>query len=106
MSRLFDEVLGAEDANSQQDVDGEIFRYLQENVQPRRSSVLHWLSENQARFPVLAYLARHYLNIPASQTTSERLFSTAGNIVTPNRAQLLSHHVEQIAFLHEDYSAH
>ena len=104
--KLFDAFLDTEDISSDDNVqdviDNELKIYLHEKVLSRNTSVLDWWSKNQFRFPVLAQLGRQYLNIPASQTTSERLFSTAGNIVTPNRAQLLSDHVEQLAFLHEN----
>lgn len=95
--------LDSEDDDDESNVDSELNIYLEEKVQLRKISVFDWWSANRNRFPALAHTARQYLNIPAAQTTSERLFSTAGNIVTPNRAQLDYAHVEQLAFLHENY---
>lgn len=98
---MFDETFGAEEdecPNSER----ELSQYIHEKVIPRNIASLKWWNENKTRFPVLASLARQYLNIPASQTSSERLFSTAGNIVTNDRARLLSSNVEQIAFLNKN----
>ncbi|KYN28799.1 hypothetical protein ALC57_01762, partial [Trachymyrmex cornetzi] len=40
-------------------------------------------------FPILAAVARQYLAIPATQISSGRLFSDAGNIVTATRSKLI-----------------
>ncbi|KAG0412535.1 hypothetical protein HPB47_010333 [Ixodes persulcatus] len=50
----------------------------------------------------LVSVARRYLSIPATQTTSESLFSSAGAIVNCRRELLLPDHVQQLVFLHEN----
>lgn len=40
--------------------------------------------------------------MPSTQATSERLFSTTGNIVTTKKTKLLSIHMETLVFLHEN----
>ena len=44
--------------------------------------------------------AKKFLAVPTTQTTSERLFSLSGNIITATRAKLLSQNVEQLSFLY------
>jgi hypothetical protein len=49
---------------------------------------LQFWKRNARRFPVLAAMARDYLAAPASSASSERLFSAAGNFLTPKRNRL------------------
>nr|XP_055051518.1 E3 SUMO-protein ligase ZBED1 [Misgurnus anguillicaudatus] len=63
----------------------EITSYLQEEVIDGDDKPLEWWKENGSRFPLLANMARKYLCITATSTPSERVFSAAGNIVTPHR---------------------
>lgn len=67
--------------------------------------VLHWWKDRARSYPRLAVVARTYLGIPATQTSSERLFSVAGDIVTETRVNLLPANVEKLAFLHENMSS-
>ncbi|CAH1114795.1 unnamed protein product [Psylliodes chrysocephalus] len=101
LQKLLDEALGTAE-EERPDADRELANYIAEKVVPRNIAALKWWSKNHHRFPVLALIARQYLNVPASQTSSERLFSIAGNIVTSDRARLLSSNVEQIAFLNKN----
>ncbi|EFN83309.1 Zinc finger BED domain-containing protein 1, partial [Harpegnathos saltator] len=66
---------------------------------------LMWWKANASQFPTLAPLARHYLNIAATETSSERVFSVGGNIVTNKRTNLLADNVRQIIFCHDNLSA-
>ena len=47
-----------------------------------------WWRDHRDRFPILSRLARIYLPISATSTPSERLFSTAGNLLTAKRTCL------------------
>jgi hypothetical protein len=49
---------------------------------------LQWWSTNQAIFPNLSLMARDILAIPATSTTSERAFSSAGAIQTKIRNRM------------------
>ena len=60
-----------------------------------------WVSKEQV-FPTLAKPARKYLVVQATSASSERLFSTAGNIVTIKRARLSDDNVESLVFLHSN----
>lgn len=66
---------------------------------PVNCSALDWWRENQGKFPLLAMLAKIYLCIPGTSVPSERVFSTAGDIVTAQRANLKSKHVDMLIFL-------
>lgn len=80
----------------------EINSYLAEPYCSRNTNIVEWWADHMAVYSSLGHLAKTYLCVPATQTTSERLFSTCGQIVTSDRAQLLTEHVEEIAFLHEN----
>jgi len=52
-------------------------------------------------FPWLGVLARRVLTIPATSSTPERLFSTAGNVMTKKRSRLMCDNMEELVYLHE-----
>jgi len=71
--------------------------YLQSNVEDRISSpVTFW--EN-THYKCLSNLGLKYSCILASSVPSERLFSSAGNILTDCRSRLLSKRFKQLTFL-------
>lgn len=59
-----------------------------------RDDPLKWWRQNEGNFPVLSVLAKRYLRISATSCVSEHIFSTSGNICSPLRARLTSHHVD------------
>lgn len=77
---------------------GEIAKYRGRDCLALNGNVLMWWKE-QVDLPLLSKLARSYLSIPATSIPSERVFSTAGDIVTAQRSLLLSEHVDQLIFL-------
>jgi len=46
-------------------------------------------------------LARRVLAIPATSAAPERLFSTAGNVMSKKRSRLTCDNMEELVFLHE-----
>ena len=78
----------------------EIERYKLEICISRNDDPLNWWKINQNRFPLLARLARKYLCIPATSAPSERVFSSAGNIVTHRRSTLSSDIVNSLVFVY------
>ncbi|XP_035987265.1 zinc finger BED domain-containing protein 1-like [Fundulus heteroclitus] len=66
--------------------------------------VLEWWKAHQAEFPLLADLAKTYLCIPGTSVPSERVFSTAGDIVRSERSVLSAEHVDQLIFLKKNLS--
>ncbi|KAH6942679.1 hypothetical protein HPB50_009230 [Hyalomma asiaticum] len=82
----------------------DVQNYLRAPLLPRCEDPLDWWkSKGSHLHPSLVRVARRYLSVPATQTTSERLFSTAGAIVTCRREHLLPQHVEQLVFLHDNF---
>ncbi|XP_056437049.1 E3 SUMO-protein ligase ZBED1-like [Gadus chalcogrammus] len=79
--------------------DLELTRYLQEEPIDSNDNPLAWWCNNQERFPLLSKVARKYMCICATSTPSERVFSVAGNVVTPLRSCLKPHKVNMLVFL-------
>lgn len=79
----------------------EFNQYIKCDVIERKADVLEWWLEHRVDFPNLAILARKYLAIPATEASSERLFSAAGNVLTDRRSKMSSDSLEQLVFLHE-----
>ncbi len=63
---------------------------------------LQWWKMNSKKLPLLCQLSRRYLAIQASSSPSERLFSKAGQVSTPARAQLKPEKVDKLVFLAEN----
>ena len=53
-----------------------------------KDNSLIWWKMNMSRFKLVGRLAQMYLTVPATSVSSERVFSTAGDIVTAHRANL------------------
>lgn len=58
-----------------------------------------WWKSNEHNYPHVAKLAKHYLAVPATSVLSERVFSTAGDIVTASRSALTPDNVDKLIFL-------
>ncbi len=76
----------------------ELKRYRERDPLPLRKNPLQWWKEQQD-LPLLSSLAKRYLCIPATSVASERVFSTAGDIVSTKRSLLKHEHVDQLIFL-------
>lgn len=71
----------------QEQAEMEIKQYMEAESIDVDSKPLVWWKQHEGRFPRLALLAKMMLCIPATSTPSERLFSTAGDIITAKRAR-------------------
>ena len=61
---------------------------------------LEWWKENEFKgFQMVARLAKMLLCIPGTSVPSERVFSTAGDILNAQRANLKAKHVDKLVFL-------
>lgn len=81
----------------------QVNEYLQTELLGRSEDPLLWWSTLGSQlYPAVATVAQRYLSIPATQASSERVFSTAANIVTTRREHLLPEHVEQLVLLHDN----
>lgn len=63
------------------------------------SDPLLWWKTNEPTYPLIAKMAKRYLAIPATSVPSERIFSTAGDIVTASRSALSADNVDKLIFL-------
>ncbi len=84
---------------SSRGIEMEIDLYRREASIPLSCCPLNWWRENRSKYPLLSPLAKAYLSIPATSVPSERVFSTAGDIVTAQRSQLLPEIVDMLIFL-------
>ncbi|XP_054288071.1 E3 SUMO-protein ligase ZBED1-like [Macrosteles quadrilineatus] len=67
-----------------------------------QEDTLEWWKNNQHKYHYIAPLARKYLGIPATEVESERVFSSAGNVVNVRRESLTVEHVKELVFLHQN----
>lgn len=80
----------------------EIRRYRAEKPAGLNENPLTWWRSNEREYPLLARLAKQYLCVPGTSIASERVFSTAGDIVTAKRSCLTPDHVNELIFLHKN----
>ncbi|KAF0039287.1 hypothetical protein F2P81_007522 [Scophthalmus maximus] len=80
----------------------EIRRYRAENPAGLNENPLTWWRSNEGEYPLLARLAKQYVCVPGTSIASERVFSTAGDIVTAQRSCLTPNHVDELLFLHKN----
>ncbi len=81
----------------------EIDRYMQEPVAHYSDHPVSWWGDRIGSYPILTQVAIRYLPIPATSVPSERVFSTAGNIVSKKRGALNHDTVDMLISLHENY---
>ena len=82
--------------------EAELKTYLEDEIVNIDTDVLKWWKSKHHLFPTMAYLARKYLCIPATSTPSERLFSTAGNIISSISAGMHPNNASMLCFLAEN----
>ena len=64
---------------------------------------LEWWQERENQLPLHARLAKRTLNITATSSESERIFSTAGNTVTKKRSRMHPDTVCGVVVLHDSW---
>ena len=84
---------------SEDKIKKEVATYLAIATLPWESDPLEWWKGQAVNLPWLALLAKKYLCICGSSSSSERLFSTAGDIVTASRSRLKPEKVRMFTFL-------
>ena len=99
-----DKLLGEEAAVAEPSLSSELEKYLTEPPPPRRDNPLVWWQLNAGRFKVVSYVARRLLCVPATTTSSERVFSIAGLTVTKLRSNLKPKNVDALIFLNKNLS--
>ncbi|CAI6358111.1 unnamed protein product [Macrosiphum euphorbiae] len=84
------------------DYDIQYQHYLAEPQLKFDFDALEWWKTRASKYPLIVALATKYLGIPATSVSSERCFSTAGNIVTAKRSCLAPETVNMLIFLHQN----
>ena len=86
-----------EDDNERYD---EVMEYMKMKVNYQAGeNVLSWWMKHSTIFPQLSRLALPLLSIPASSTTSERVFSETGRVLEARRQQLNPESLDSLVFL-------
>lgn len=99
---LFHRILEEHDepaAGGTQAVVTQMQMYLKEPTMGEKGSPFQYWANNHARFPLLAAVAVKFLSAPSTSVESERLFSTASNIVDEKRNRLTAERAEMLIFL-------
>ena len=102
-----DQLLGDADDDEtveESGIEDECKRYFSERLLPRNSDPIEWWKVNKFKFPHVAAVAKSVLAVPATSTSSERLFSTAGLTVTKLRNCLKPDNVNALVFLNKNFN--
>lgn len=73
--------------------------YMNSDMLNLKTDPLLWWREHSWRFPLLSALAKQRLSVPATSVPSERVFSTAGDILSAQRAAMGADKVDMLIFL-------
>ncbi|KAG9261302.1 zinc finger BED domain-containing protein 4-like [Astyanax mexicanus] len=100
-SSLYDKSLEEHDepAGGTQAVVTQMQMFLKEPTIGEADSPFQYWANHHARFPLLAAVATKFLSAPSTSVESERLFSTASNIVDEKRNRLTAERAEMLIFL-------
>uniref|UniRef100_A0A803T1F2 HAT C-terminal dimerisation domain-containing protein n=1 Tax=Anolis carolinensis TaxID=28377 RepID=A0A803T1F2_ANOCA len=74
-------------------------RYFEEPPEIISCDPLAYWASREHMWPDLSYVARQFLSCPPTSVQSERVFSLAGDVVTPHRSLLDPQTVEKLVFL-------
>ena len=102
--KALDILFGKEESNPPVTLEDEVDLFFSETGAPRNSDPLAWWKANSLRYPRLSQLVKPLFAIPATSTSSERLFSVAGLTVTRLRSSLTRENVNALIFLHNNYA--
>ena len=83
----------------EQQVMSELDNYITASKLDFEEDPMNWRKSHNIEYSLLARLAKKYLCACATSLPSERLFSTSGNIVTPNRCSMKPDKVYVLTFL-------
>ena len=80
------------------DATTEMKKYVQMRNANRKEDPISWWKQHNNTFPILSKAAKKYLSIPGTSVPSERLFSTAGEVVSAKRNRLTPANVNMFLF--------
>ena len=88
------------DDEDDDEVYDEVMEYMKMKVNYQTGeNVLLWWKKHSSIFPQLSRVALPLLSIPASSTTSERVFSVTGRVLEARRQQLNPDSLDSLVFL-------
>lgn len=96
------EFLYGDDVTEVNDLTTEFQNYLAEPQLKFDLNPFDWWKSREDKYPAIGILAKKYLSIPATSVSSERCFSTAGNVVNSKRTSLLTKNVNLLVFLYQN----
>jgi hypothetical protein len=80
----------------------EMARYKEEASLALSDDPLGWWKEHEGQYPSLSRVAKKHLSIPGTSVPSERVFSTAGDIISAKRSVISPEHLDQLLFLNKN----
>ncbi|XP_025204441.1 zinc finger BED domain-containing protein 1-like [Melanaphis sacchari] len=96
------EYLYGDEVHEVNDVSTQFQCYLAEPQLRYDFDPFEWWKSHEKKYPLVAMAAKKFLSIPATSVSSERCFSTAGNVVTPKRNSLAPENVNMLIFLYQN----
>lgn len=102
MAELFGELFTTQEQGTKSKVkviEDEVTSYRGVDCIPLDADPLTWWKTKELIYPHVAMLARRYLAVPGTSVPSERVFSTAADIVTASRSVLTADNVDRLIFL-------
>ena len=91
-------------ATSDRSVEQEFTAFLAEDEIGINEDPLLWWRDHSKAYPRVCQLARKWLAVPASSTSSERMCSTSGHVAEQRRARLSPANVNMLVFLNKNWS--
>ena len=79
----------------------EMQQYMKNQNLKRKEDPIAWWKEHSSSYPLLQNIAKKYLSIPGTSVPAERLFSTAGKVVSARRNRLKPENVNTFLFLNK-----
>lgn len=109
MELLFEDLVSTESSQQEPNtallnhelIKEQITRYRREKVE-LNDSPLDWWRANGSKYFALTTVAGKYMCVSGTSVPSERLFSTAGNLLNCKRSCLSSDNVDMILFLNKN----
>ena len=81
----------------------EVHAYLSTPASSVTNDILDFWRLNGKLWPNLMLVAQAVFSIPATSTPVERLFSSAGNIITAKRSAISPTLLDMLVFIHDNY---
>ncbi|KAM9853513.1 E3 SUMO-protein ligase ZBED1-like [Aulostomus maculatus] len=105
MAEIFGEVFKTQQAQARPLhllVEEEVTQYMLGDCLDVDGNPFKWWEKEEGKFPRLAKVAQRHFCVPGTSVPSERVFSTAGDIVSACRSRLDPDNVDRLVFLQKN----